>query len=57
MGRPITIDEDTPLVPGGQVRFPIVPGAPEEGIVCNVPRQWGSRTRQLVFPLKLSKND
>ena len=52
----IGVDEDTPLVPGGQVRFPIVPGAPAEGIVCNVPSQWGSRCKQLVFPLKLNKN-
>jgi hypothetical protein len=52
----IGINEDTPLVPGGQVRFPIVPGAPAEGIVCNVPSQWGSRCKQLVFPLKLNKN-
>ena len=52
----INIDEDTPLLPSGQVRFPMVPGAPVEGIVCNVPPQWGSRCKQLVFPLKLSKN-
>jgi hypothetical protein len=52
----IGVDEDTPLMPGGQVRFPIVPGAPAEGIICNVPSQWGSRCKQLVFPLKLNKN-
>ena len=48
----INIDEDTPLMPSGQVRFPLVPGAPAEGIVCNVPPQWGARCKQLVFPLK-----
>ena len=52
----IGIDEDTPLIPCGQVKFPIVPGAPTEGIICNLPSQWGSRVKQLVFPLKLSKN-
>ena len=31
-------------------------GASVEGIVCNVPPQSGSRCKQLVFPLKLSKN-
>jgi len=53
---PISIDEDTPLVPGCHIHFPVVPGAPAEGITCSAPSQWGSRTKQLVFKLKLSKN-
>jgi hypothetical protein len=52
----VGIGDDTPLTPGGQIRFPTVPGAPDEGIVCNIPHQWGPRCKQLVFPLELSKN-
>ena len=43
------------LVPGGRLKFPIVPGAPAEGIICALPRQWSESTRELLFRLKLSK--
>ena len=46
---------DGPLTPGGQIKFPTVPGAPTEGIVVQLPRSWGSHTRVLIFKLKLSK--
>ena len=44
-----------PLVPGGHIKFPIVPGAPTEGIVCPLPRSWNASTHALIFRLKLSK--
>ena len=47
---------DTPLVPGGQIKFPIVAGAPPGGIVCSLPDSWTGRQRTLVFRLKLSKS-
>ena len=46
---------ETNLTPGGQVKFPIVAGAPAEGIICPLPGSWTSRQRTLVFKLKLSK--
>ena len=54
---PIAFDPTTtPLVPGGQIKFPIVAGAPPEGIICQLPNSWTSRQRSLVFRLKLSKS-
>ena len=44
-----------PLTPCGQVKF-FVAGAPPEGIVCALPSSWTSRTRSLVFRLRLSKD-
>ena len=44
---------ETALTPGGQVKFPIVAGAPAEGIVCSLP-SWTARQRTLVFRLRLS---
>ena len=44
---------DTPLVPGGQIKFPIVAGAAPGGIVCSLPDSWTGRQRTLVFRLKL----
>ena len=53
----IKFDSSTsPLVPGGRIKFPIVPGAPAEGIICALPSQWSDSTRELVFRLKLSKD-
>ena len=40
---------DTPLIPGGEIKFPIVAGAPPEGIVCSLPDGWTGRQRTLVF--------
>ena len=45
---------ETPLCPGGQVRFPVVAGA-EDGVVCQLPRSWDSSTRCLILRLKLDK--
>ena len=53
----ITFDPHlTPLAPGGQIKFPLVAGAPAEGIVCSLPDSWTSRDKSFVFRLKLSKN-
>ena len=51
---PIDLD-GSPLNPGGQIKFPIVAGAPADGIVCALPTRWSGTTTQLVFKLKLSK--
>jgi hypothetical protein len=48
--------DTTPLTPGGQVKFPLVAGAPAEGIVCALPPSWSGRDKSFVFRLKLSKN-
>ena len=45
----------TVLSPSGQLKLPVVPGAPEDGIVLQLPSSWTSRSRTLVFRLKLSK--
>jgi hypothetical protein len=45
----------TPLVPGGEVKYPVVAGGPAEGIICRLPSSWTSRQRSLIFRLKLSK--
>ena len=42
-------------IPGGLIKFPIVAGAPPEGIVCRLPSTWSPRQRSHVFKLKLSK--
>lgn len=47
---------NTPLYPGGQIKFPIVPGAPPEGIVCQLPRSWGNDTKHFILRLKLAKD-
>ena len=44
-----------PLEPGGEIRFPVVPGAPADGIVCKLPESWGADKQVLDFKLKLSK--
>ena len=36
--------------------FPVLAGAPPEGIVCALPSSWTSRSRTLIFKLKLSKS-
>ena len=46
---------DTPLTPGGYIRFPVVAGAPSNGITCRLPASWTSSNKELVFTLKLSK--
>jgi integrase len=48
-------DMDSPLVPGGYIRFPIVAGAPSNGITCKLPASWPTSCKQLIFTLKLSK--
>ena len=55
-GVPVPFDPtNCPLSPGGHIKFPIVPGAPAEGIVCPLPRSWNASTHALIFRLKLSK--
>ena len=55
-GVAVPIDPiDGPLYPGCQLKFPVVAGAPPEGIVCPLPRSWGADTHVLIFKLKLSK--
>ena len=44
-----------PLSPGCDIKFPVVAGAPAEGIICPLPRSWGADTHALIFKLKLSK--
>ena len=44
-----------PLEPGGEIKFPIVAGAPAEGIVCKLPSSWGADKEVLHFKLKLDK--
>ena len=47
---------DTPLVPGGLIKFPIVAGAPSDGITCTLPASWSGSTKEMVFTLRLSKD-
>ena len=44
-----------PLEPGGEIKFPIVAGAPAEGITCKLPDSWGADKEVLHFKLKLNK--
>jgi len=45
---------DTLLSPGGQIRFPVVPGA-EDGVTLQLPNSWSGNTSCLVLKLKLDK--
>ena len=58
-GVAISFDEERfPVYIGGAVKFVNVPGAPPEGIVCQMPSTAKSGSQQiLMFPLRLSKND
>ena len=44
------------IVPNSHAGFPVVAGAPPEGIICALPSIWTPRSRSLVFKLKLSKS-
>eukprot|EP00966_Prymnesium_polylepis_P022148 509423-Prymnesium_polylepis.1 len=33
----ISFSDATPIYPGGKIKLPIIPGAPAEGIVCQMP--------------------
>ena len=48
---------DSYLVPGAEVRFPIVPGAEANSVVCTLPLvdKWPSSKCAFTFPVKLSK--
>ena len=48
---------DSYLVPGAQIRFPIVPGAEENSVVCSLPAadKWPSSKCSFTFPVKLTK--
>ena len=53
---PLTFDpNETPLVPSGKIKLPIVAGGPSDGIVLQLPASWSARSRQFMFRLKLSK--
>lgn len=45
---------DTLLSPGGQIRFPVMPGA-EDGVTLQLPNSWSGETSCLVLKLKLNK--
>jgi hypothetical protein len=45
----------TPLCPAGELKIPIVAGAPADGLVLKLPSGWSGTTRELVFKLKLNK--
>ena len=40
---------------GGKVKFPVVPGAPADGIVCDFPESWPESSKELTFTLKLDR--
>ena len=48
---------DSYLIPGADVRFPIVPGAEANSVVCTLPLvdKWPSSKCAFTFPVKLSK--
>ena len=53
---PLSFDPvTTPLMPGGQLKLPIVAGGPPDGIKLQLPASWTARTRSMMFRLKLSK--
>ena len=49
-------DERFPVYSGGAVKFVNVPGAPPEGIVCQMPSKFEAGPQGLMFPLRLSKD-
>ena len=52
----IPFDSDTaPIYVGGKVKFPVVPGAPADGIVCDFPESWPEGSTELTFTLKLDR--
>ena len=45
---------------GGKIKFPVVPGAPADGIVCDLPGlppspSWPEGSTELTFTLKLDR--
>ena len=48
--------EHFPVYPGGAVKFVNAPGAPAEGIVCQMPSNSHAGSQVLMFPLRLSKD-
>ncbi len=55
-GVAVPIDPlDGPLYPGCEIKFPVVAGAPSDGIICQLPPTWGAEMHVLIFKLKLSK--
>jgi hypothetical protein len=51
----IPFSDATPIYPGGKVKFPIVPGAPADGVVCAVPALPPVGSKNLTFTLKLDR--
>ena len=52
----IPFDSDTaPIYVGGKVKFPVVAGAPANGIVCDFPESWPESSKELTFTLKLDR--
>ena len=52
----IPFNSDTaPIYVGGKVKFPVVAGAPADGIVCDFPESWPESSKELTFTLKLDR--
>jgi hypothetical protein len=52
----IPFDSHTaPIYLGGKIKFPVVPGAPADGIVCDFPESWPESSKELTFTLKLDR--
>ena len=52
----IPFNSDTaPIYVGGKVKFPVVAGAPADGIVCDFPGSWPESSKELTFTLKLDR--
>ena len=45
----------TLLYPGGKIKFPIVPGAPAEGIICDLPNNLSAESKSVTFTLRLDR--
>ena len=43
------------MTPNGQIKLPVIAGGPSDGLKLQLPSSWTSRTRTLMFRLKLSK--
>ena len=51
----IPFSDVTPIYRGGKIKLPIVPGAPAEGIVCQMPLLPPVGAKELTFTLKLNR--
>ena len=51
----IPFSDTTPIYPGGKIKLPIVPGAPADGIVLQMPLLPPVAAKELTFILKLDR--